>query len=216
MAANQFSDDVLKRVSPRAYKFLNYAGNSPEVFSAMAANGFRGEDLEEGWALLYAARPVIGPASVVDDTQAADARARIDAWDEPNLRRYREAVKRLHPAVEPRLFRGLKPGSGAESIMSVTLFLDRVDQVEDGPDRAVVGTLKQRGLTDAVRTELRELLATAKSVQAPVSLEKLRALHRESLVALKLWFDDWAATAHTAGLNRFHLIHLGLATRKKP
>jgi len=38
----------------------------------------------------------------------------------------------------------------------------------------------------------------------------------QGLTALKLWYDDWSATAHALVRKRAHLIRLGLATRRSP
>lgn len=214
MPATHFHDDTLRRDRLRALKFMDYIGGTPEVFSAMQDGGFRREDLTEGRTLFHQTALFLGPAAIVQNAKAAEARASIDRWDEPNLRRYRAAVARFHPLAEPRLFKGIKAGTGAQSILTVALFLDRVEAMEEGRDRAVITTLEKRGLTKSVRADLRKLLALATKIESSEPVEETLAAHRENLLALKVWFDDWAETARTSRLNRFHLIHLGLAKRR--
>lgn len=219
-AVPSFSDDTLNRVPARALKMLGYIGRTRPVFAVMQAGGFTQADLQEGWALLHAtAGYVATSAAPARDEKAAESLAFLDAWDEPNFRRLRAAVRRKHPQAESFLFDGISPGVGTEAIISVSTLLDRVDRLARGPHAQALATLEARGLTPQVRAELREHITIAKGVNAPAvddSCEKeAAARHRQALVELKMWFDDWAETARTAKLSRFHLIHLGLAKPKK-
>lgn len=212
-----FSDDVLSKVPGRALKFLGYIGRTPPVFSVLNNVGFQIADLHDGWALLHAAAGYTqAPRAPVTDPTSAKALAELDAWDEPNLRRLKAAVTRLHPEQVETLFDGIEPGTGTASIMTIATFLDRVDAVAKKTPK-VLETLEKRGLKPETRAHLRSLIATAKGVTpapGPIASGSDPAEYRKTLVALKLWFDDWAESARTSGLNRYHLINLGLASRK--
>lgn len=215
-----FSDDTLNRVPARALKMLGYIGRTRPVFAVMQAGGFTQADLQEGWVLLHeTAGYVAATSDPIRDQKAAESLAYLDSWDEPNFRRLRAGVRRKHPAAESFLFDGISPGVGTEAIISVSTILDRVDKLANGPHAAALVTLEERGLTPKVRAELREHVTIAKGFNAPARApetgKQVADCHREKLVALKMWFDDWAETARTSKLSRFHLIHLGLAKAKK-
>lgn len=219
-AVPEFSDLTLSRTPGKSLTFLGYAGRTPAVYAALKKNGFTQADLQEGWTLLLATGGYVAQApDPVRDQKTAASLAFVDAWDEPNFRRLRAGIRRKHPAAEEVLFGGLTPGVGTAAILSVTTLLDRVDKLKEGPHAAALATLEQRGLTPRARAELREHITIAKGMnppeKEPETGKQAAECQRKKLLALKMWFDDWAETARTSGLSRYHLINLGLAKRKK-
>jgi hypothetical protein len=98
----------------------------------------------------------------------------------------------------------------------VTL-LHRLDELEEGSeaDRAAIATLDKRGITAAMRGQLRALVSVAQAAKsddapladtAPANQQALEALHR--------WYRDWSETARAVIRRRDHLIVMGLAKRR--
>jgi hypothetical protein len=119
------------------------------------------------------------------------------------------------------LFDRLEPKQGPEAVVSVGTLLDRLDQLENSPEReltraadhAALATLAQRGYTPAERARLRGLIELAQTVApvAPVSDDERQAILHE----LHAWFIDWSTTARSVLDRRDHQIRLGLARRRK-
>jgi hypothetical protein len=214
-----FSDQVLAETPGRALKFIGYASRNKIVRAALAKRKFGLEDIKAGWKLFFLA--VGYPPAEYDpgtDPAVSEALAFLDGWDEPNFAIYEVVLKRHHPEAVAIVFKDLQPGRGAESIVSVTTFLDRVDELEKGPHASAVETLAKRGLTPDVRAQLRSLIDIAKGTQVAldgISDEDVDAIRREALIDLKLWYDEGSTIIKNSGLSRYHLINLGLARRKK-
>jgi hypothetical protein len=110
-----------------------------------------------------------------------------------------------------------------------TLFLDRLDALENGEDRvptrdadhAALAKLAARGIDSDERTRLRELLAVAQGSpttdEAPPSIKpdpKAEADRRQARLDLYAFFNEWSEIARADIKRRDHLIQLGLAKRK--
>lgn len=215
-----FSDEVLSGTPERALKLLGYLGRTPAVFATLAPHGYTQAEHDEGWRLLHRASNYVPPATTPTTNPAsAAALAELDAWDEPNLRRLRAAIARKHPGTVETLFAGIETGDGSEAILSVSTFLARVDALAGSVHAAALDTLESRGLTQAERARLGELVVLAKGfgqLPGPVAAGAGRTEHHEALIELKRWYDDWAETARTSIKRRDHLINLGLAARREP
>lgn len=223
----EFTDETLNETPGRAVKFLGVIGRTSLVWALLKEQGYTQKEHDLGWSLLHRAANFVpaGPAVEVDE-EARAALAYVDNWEEPNLRRHRSALVRLHPTRVEFLFEGLEFATGAASLLNVERYLDRVDRLESGEardaadraeDRRTLATLETRGLKKEVRRELREKIAVAKGLPdapGPVASGLDKDAHREALLALKLWFEDWAETARTVIKRRDVLIRMGLAERK--
>lgn len=222
----EVSESVLEETPQRVLPFLRAIATRVEIRSAMAACGYTQAEHERGWKLLLDVSGYTTPSfPVTADQKARAAIAELDGWDEPGFRRIRAALGRLHPEQEAFVFEGMAPGSGAASVVSVAMMLDRLDALESGADRAAtrdadhaaLATLSQRGIDGSERARLRELVNIAKTANLPVvtvstampsdRLEKLKELHA--------WFADWSETARAVIRRRDYLIFMGLAKRKR-
>jgi hypothetical protein len=154
-----------------------------------------------------------------------DAIAYLDRNDEPMLRRADAALRHNHPPQHAYVCAQLAPAQGAAAVVSTATFLDRLDALESGADRAAtreadhaaLATLEERGITKVERANLRELLKIAMSaaeVVAPPPPAALEARQKD-LVALWRWYDEWSDVARAVITRKSDLILLGLGRRKK-
>ena len=124
----------------------------------------------------------------------------LDAWDEPAFRIVRATLERRFPEQAEFAMKGLKPATGAAAVLAVERLPDRLDALESSPERkasrkedeAALAILRQRGIDDAKRKRMRELVATAKSVVPlaqidPQAVEQEDAARREALNNLYAW-----------------------------
>lgn len=213
----------------RAFKFLGALGKDRDLMAIMFQRGYTNADQDEGWELLHkAAGYTKGPSPLLGATISRAAQAELDQWDEPNFQIAQAALTRKHPAQARFIFDGLKPGRGAEAVVTVKLFLDRLDALDGDPtreatreeDRAALDTLAKRGIGTEERLRLRDLIAQAQQAAdfpagtSPsdfLTKDQEEAQRQEDLYNLYLWHRDWATTASRLIRRRDYLIRLGLA-----
>jgi hypothetical protein len=164
---------------------------------------------------------------VSDDEEARAAIAECDAIDESLFRRAHAALDHHHPEQDKFVFADLTPGRGAQAVLSVGIFLDRIDALESSPDReatreedqAAVALLAKRNIGPEQRLYLRDLVETAQMAEFPVEFEPANVTaeeREEALRELRAWYKDWSETARAVIARRDHLILMGLAHRKRP
>jgi hypothetical protein len=224
---DEYSRQILEDLGGRVLQLVGAIGTNANIRALMASAGYTADDHAEGWAKLhrsqgYQAVPASPPA---EDKKVHDALAEIDNWDEPNFRRHKAALVRLHPAQADFLFNDLASSKGIAAVAGVKRFLDRVDVLENDPqgvrastrdaDRAAVATLVKRRLTPAVRAHLRELIGIVEKGTPEGALPISDEERHLALIDLKHWYDDWAETAHTIVKRRDYLIRMGLASRRR-
>jgi len=224
------SRDTLETVPQRALMFLRGVGTSRGIRAMLLARGYTAEDHREGWTYLHACAGFSEEAEEeAEDTAVRDAIAELDAWDESGFRIVRATLERRFPEQADFVMKGLKPAEGAASVLSVELLLDRLDALENGDsrkhsrkeDRAALDVLARRGVGDATRKHLRELVTKAKSVAPvvqvdPTIAEQEDAARVQALRNLYAWYREWAEVARATIKRRDHLIRLGLASRRAP
>lgn len=225
------SDTVLDETPGRALKLLGAIGTNPYVRAALAKRGYTEATHEQGWTLLLAAGGYRQPTSALPeaDGEAVAALAEIDAWDEPNFRVARAALG-TSPEQLAFVFEGLDAASGPGAIVSVSMFLDRLDALRTGKgragskkeDHAALDKLAERGISEVECKRLRKLVETAKRgiseahATAPAEPPKNVAQRRAAKAALYAFFAEWSEIARADIKRRDHLIQLGLAKRKSP
>lgn len=227
------SRQTLEATPLRALPFLSALSRNPMIFNLLKPRGYTLDEHNAGWALFLKAAgyKVTATADTVSfQSEARQAQLELDQWDEPNFRVAQGALRRKHPAQHDFVFEGgLEAAAGAASIVSVSIFLDRLDALEASPERestraddlATLETLAQRGIDATERQRLRALLAHAQSLPSLAGLDPEQAAaqqaqREEDLFALYLWHKDWSGTAATVIKRRDYLVHLGLATRRSP
>ena len=85
-------------------------------------------------------------------------------------------------------------------------------------DKKAVALLAQRTFTPAERKRLSDLVEVALGSTGPLAAPGVAndpALRRERLLALKLWYNEWATTARAVIRKRVYLIRMGLASRRR-
>jgi hypothetical protein len=221
------SERTLDEVVIRAFKLLGAIGTNANIWAALAKRGYSEAIHNRGWALALTANGYRKPKpAVLNDPAAASALAELDAWDEPNFRVAFVTLESDFPDQANFIFEDLEPATGAGAIGSVTLFLDRLDELEGGKDRkatrkadhAALEKLRERGFTKVERARLRGLLETATGAQKVAAEDGSQATaeadRRAAKRALWGWFNEWSEIARTEIKRRDHLILLGLAKRK--
>src|SRR5947208_2460581 len=102
----------------------------------LATRGYTAAEHRTGWDLLHAVAGFReGVVEVAPENEATRAMTELDAWDEPNFRVAKAALKHRHPEQHKFVFENLEPATGPAAVISVTTFLDRVDALEKGADR---------------------------------------------------------------------------------
>jgi hypothetical protein len=219
------SHDVLEATPGRAFRFLWAAAQSTDIRSVLEAHGYTNEVHERGWQLLESVSRRKPKQGASNDVVVRAAVTELDAWDERGFRICHAALGHLHPEQEAFLFEGLEPAAGPEAVLSVSMFLDRLDALEGAPEReatreadhAALETLERRGITRAERTRLRELVRTVRTAVPTKGAGDFTGheQHKSNLFALHAWFEDWSEMARVLIRRRDLLVLLGLAKRKR-
>jgi len=231
----KYSDEVLEETPARASKLLNAIGAVPEIRTLMGQGGMTDADIAEGGKLLLACWGHLPTPEREQDTEAAKrqraATAELDQWDEPNFTRYGATLRRHYPSAWEYVFHELSASTGSEAVAGVAMFLKRLKALEEGSDPArkeskkedkkAVALLGDRGLPPEERKRLSDLVDVALEPTSTLDPEpehdkKRKAERVKALVALKDWYEEWAATARALIKKRAYLIRMGLANRKKP
>ncbi len=166
------------------------------------------------------------------DEAAREATAELDANDEPMFALISAALIFDYPEQHDVLFAGgLKAATGAQSIETHALMLDRADDLESGKDRkatrkadqAALAKVAEKGITVEERKRLRKLIEVAKGGNVepetmpvedpgPVNLDDP---HTRDMIDLYAWLYEWSETAKVVIKRRDLLIRMGLAKAKK-
>jgi hypothetical protein len=222
------TEETLLATRGKALALLAAVGREPGIRLALGSRGYTEAVHQEGWSALHAASgftPGAAPVAQQPPAAVAVALRSVDAWDDTNFPIADAALEHRHPEAHAVLFGdGLSAGSGAESLVRVETFLDRVDSLERSHP-AAVETLAARAITRDERHRLRALIKTAKSftptdtqaqAQRDAARESSRKQQDASLRVLRAWYEEWATIAKRVIQRRDWLIQMGLATRKSP
>jgi len=208
-----FSDEQLDGIEGRSVKLLSAIGRTPIIQVSLQPVGFDAAELQLGWSLVHACGNFVeGSKDAKVDPEIAGAAKELNELDEPLVTRVDAVLTRLYPGLRDAVLKNVDPVDGPEAVVVIKNLLTNIDNVEKTAEgKAFVKVLAKRGLDATERARLKKLVAKAQE------LTKLRppvddAKHREALVALKIWFDDWAATAKTVIKRRDLLIRMGLAS----
>jgi hypothetical protein len=215
------SRQVLEEVPVRALKFLGAVSRIFGIRVALATRGYDEAEHQRAWVLvqyLYGYGP--GGGSSTHDMAVRESVAVLDDWDERGFRVASAALNHRHPAQHDFLFQDLEPAQGDAAVLTVGIFLDRLDALESSPDRgdtrdadrAALETLAKRGIGPEERARLRKLVNLAKTVRPPPDDNQERL---EKVLALHAWLEEWVEMAKLSITRRDHLIALGIVKRRK-
>ena len=220
----EVSRQVLLETPPRALKFVTGVCTSTPVRNRLATRGYNGSTNDLIWELIHLASGRSSSSFVpvsTEDVAARDAAVEVDLWDEPTFRIARVALKYDHPDACDYVFHDLEPASGADSLVSVTTFLDRLDELESGEgrkktrkaDHAALAKLAEREITPEQRARMRALVQTATRWTEASPEPVPDATREEALLKLRALYEEWSEIAKVVIRRRADLIRLGLAKR---
>lgn len=219
-----------ERLPERAFRFLRTVGLYPPIMFQLAEAGYDDDHHRFAWERLHQISGYQEASLPHVSQEHRDAITALDRWDEPNFARTKAALRHRYPSQHDYIFNDLKAEQGAEAVLSVKTFLDRIDALEEGTDpkrkkrkaedKKAVELLEQRGIiSDSTRKHLRALIETA---QTPAELPaggprnaKEEEAYKDALIELAMWFDEWSETARSVIQRRDYLISLGLAKRRR-
>src|SRR5258708_6590538 len=228
------SRQVLDALPGRAFHFLRAIGLSRTIFSLLAVEHYAPAIHEEGVRLLDAVAGRVPPPLHGDDDSMAVASALgvLDEWNQQELPRLVDALRRHHERVAHEIADSLVGKTAPKEIQKryqsparVAVFLERVAALAAGSaeEQAALATLESRGLTASGRARLS---ASLKAVAHPKTKssarpgQPLEAIVRgDAMVderarrALHAWFDEWSSIARRAIDRKDLLVRLGLAER---
>lgn len=221
MSATNYSRQTLEETPARMLTFLRGVGTTPTIRAALSERGYTVQEHQQGWDLLHKVAGYVETKSTLNIDETQQAITAIDAWDEPTFRIAKAALERLHPDQAVFVFTNLHAAVGTAAVLTVRLFLERLDALENSPDRITtraqdleaLATLEKRGITKEERQRMQTLLNIAQGLTPTAASAPDTRL--DDLRALRAWFDDWSETARTLVTRRDYLIRLGLAKRKK-
>src|SRR5262245_15885486 len=130
------SRKTLEEAPGRVLTFLIGVGKSPVIRASLATRGYNPTHHHRPWNLL-GKLPGVGQSQepILVDVAVRNAVAELDAWDEPNFAMMKAALLHLHPAQAEFLFKDLEPSKGPQAVIGVSTLLDRLDSLDNSPDR---------------------------------------------------------------------------------
>ncbi|MEZ4394122.1 MAG: hypothetical protein R3A48_23870 [Polyangiales bacterium] len=226
-ATVEVGEETLLATRARALALLAGIGSHEGIRLALSARGYTETDHAAGWEALHAASGyrVGAPFGSSSPDEVATAQRELDAWDDVNFPIAAAALKHRHPEAHAAVFAGeLRAGAGAESVVRVSLFLDRLDALQK-VDAPALRTLAARGISPDERARLRALVKSATTFRAvdtgerdAAQTQKQRTLadRDAALRVLRAWYEEWSVVARQVIRRKDWLISLGLASRKSP
>ncbi len=194
---------------------------NPRVAEALRQYGFQHKDLEEGWQRLKALTDnrLSARAPVKQDPSLL---AQLDAWENRWFPVAQASLRTRFPAAHAYLFLNLTQTEGAEVILSVSTFLQRLNKLStepslEGEGPAARELLATRGLNGAtIQTAsalLEQLGAPAPSAEPLVPDPAEQAAAEAQMWA---WYLEWGEIARVAVTERRLLKELGFLNVKRP
>jgi hypothetical protein len=192
----------------------------PRVVEALRQYGFNETDLSEGWAHLQALTTgrleQRNPAP-----QDPTLLAQLDAWENRWFPVASATLRARFPKAHEQLFLNIAQTEGAEVILSVGTFLQRLDKLASDPQLGQEGKdaralLEQRGLNATTVGEAHGLLERLGSLEPPREPAPFDAAAQERAeTAMWNWYLEWGEIARVAIRDRRLLRELGfLASRR--
>lgn len=213
----------LTQKTTRVLRFL-LGLRQPQIAGLLVAHGFGDNDLEEGWRML---REAVG-ARLDRATPPAPPPVKTKQLDQFENKWFPIAaatLQRAYPQVNEKLFLNLSQTEGAEVVVSVGTFIERIEALgtdDDGradrEDAEARALLERRGLTTAVITQAKQLIEglerKASAEEMPIDPEPEfteRQLAAER--AMWAWYREWSSISRAIIKNRNYLRQLGFLQR---
>lgn len=198
---------------------LMLALRNPNIARQLARHGFTEADLEKGMSLLFAlTRGRLGepPKVVGPDPQLV---RELDAWENKWLPIVSAVLAANHPEAREAVFLNLSQTSGAEVVVSVGTFLDRLEQLPRSEEEGGLGRdgkaardlLARRGLTREVAAQARDMIARVPTIAASeeIASDERSEADIEAERQLWNWYLEWSAIARAVITDRRLLRQMG-------
>lgn len=194
----------------RVLQFLMGLRNA-QVAAALSVHGFKNEDLAEGWskmAALTAGRLEIPPPRTADES----ALSALDKWENKWFPIASASLRSRFPEVHAAVFLNLPQTQGPELIISVSIFLSRLEDLKSSETgKQALLLLEKRGMVEAVLDEAKALLKKLETMEtrrpAPPAVSPAEEARREA--ELWNWYLEWSEIARTVISDRRQLRALG-------
>lgn len=179
------------------------------VAATLSAHGFKDEDLREGWSLMQALTSgrldVALPITVDPSVLVA-----LDTWENKWFPIANASLRARFPEVHAEVFRNLSQATGAEVIITVGTFLDRINTLKSTAiGKSALELLAKRGIGEATIAEAKALLKKIETVDtvAKDAVSPEEEARREA--ALWSWYREWSEISRTVITDRRQLRALG-------
>lgn len=192
-----------------------------KVQRALGGHGWSEGDLVEGWTRLQRlTTDRLDYQSSLVDPRLLGA---LDRWENRWFPVIEVVLRTHHPKAHEVVFRNLRQTDGAEVVVSVSTLLGRLDAIarpeaegglgEEGV--AARAMLEKRGVTAAVLTEARDMLAQIGSLAEPPTQPEPESTEAAKAAedSLWSWYLEWSAIARVAISDRRLLRSLGFLRR---
>lgn len=220
----QLTPQYLATIPGKALTFLYGVGRNTEIFTLLTTRGYTNATHEAFWQRLRDAGGLnLQAATGTLDPRVSAALKKVDDWDEGNFAVASASLQFAFPAQHAFVFAGdLKPGKGADAVVAVGTFLERLRQLRESPEReatrvqdhAALARLAERGITEPI---CRELSAAVSTIEHGTTLRTERSndsdQERRLMALYELW-KEWSTIARAVLTRRSHLIAVGLLERK--
>ncbi len=194
----------------------------PDIERILAPHGMTDEERERGWGLLkaYAAVRKAAPAANVRYTETLRL---LDAWENRWFVVCDAALAHSYPEVHAWLFNKLSRQSGTGVVLSTSVLIDRVGELERGvaelgeQAQAAAARLRERGVTSDVLSEGNALLEELQAF-GPEQPQQTRSPEKETQAeqALWNWYLEWSGIARAVLQDKRLLNHIGFGKVGRP
>lgn len=203
--------------SMRVLKFLTGLRH-PRVAAAIERYGFSDAQLKNGWELLSAvSRTRMGQVEPFRDPRVI---SQLDDFENIWFPIAKATLEHHYPDVAEILFRNLSQTEGLGVAVTVGMFLERIDQMEQGQGEFAENghvareVLRARGLDNATVAQAQALIEKLQSVREPPQATREEAQKAED--ALWAWYLEWSAIARIAVHDRRLLRAMGFLQSRRP
>lgn len=195
----------------RVLRFL-VALREQALAGPLVAAGMTDGDLEEGWSLLRAASPKSIAHMRSPPIDVTDALSNLDLFVRRHVRTVEPAILRRFPALHHALYETLPEETGAGIILTVLVFLERLERAWKEPDGpALRELLRTRGLDGHALEEARRWVHEAQGGDATSdTATRAEPDYAKAEADAWAWFGEWATVARARVRNGRVLLRLGL------
>lgn len=194
----------------RVLRFL-FGLSNPRIAAAMVVHGFSEAELDEGWRLLRAVRPVRLDALPPPVPERPPVE-RLLEWEREWVPIARPALRRHFPKLHERLFAQGSSNGTAAKVLLVDDFLRTLEGLERTAEgKKARALLERRGLTRAVLANGRAIADELKRLAKPLAPDPSESRSEWAMRETQLWdwYLEWGSIASCKIKDRNQLRQLG-------